>query len=260
MHMKRWMPILLVTALAVGGFAGLSAIGKVSAQSPTTTATATATTKATAAATTTTPQANSSTDQESPSFERGLKGDRAGYSSQELATALGVTSDALTKAQAEAQSAALAKAVADGLITQAQADEISANGSAFPFGGSWNAWLSAKGIEFDSFLADALGISTDDLAAARSKALAAHLSTLVANGSLTQDQADLIEAQQALAGSTKFTSAMQSAFETAVAQAVKDGTITQAQADLLLAKVTQNGGFNLGWGGMDGMKGGRHGR
>lgn len=257
MQMKRWMPILLVAVLAIGGFAGLSVLGKVSAQS-TTTATATATTKASAAATT--PQTNNSTDQESPSFGRGSKGDRAGYSNEELATALGITSDALTKAQAEAQTAALAKAVADGLITQAQADEITAAGSAFPFGGNWNAWLSAKGIEFDSFLADSLGISTDDLAAARSKALAAHLSTMVANGSLTQDQADLIEARQALAGSDKFTGAMQSAFETAVAQAVKDGTITQAQADLLLAKVTQNGGFNLGWGGMDGMRGGRHGR
>lgn len=256
MRIKRWMPLFLIVALAVGGFVGFSAIGKVSAQNSTpTTATATATTAATTSTTT--------SSQENQFPGRGVKGERGLYTNDELATALGITTDALTKAQTEAQSAALAKAVTDGLITQAQADEITANGSAFPLGEDWGQWLNAKGINFDSFLADALGISQAELTTARSKALDAHLTALVANGSLTQDQADLIKARQALATSDKFTSAMQSAFEAAVAQAVKDGTITQAQADLLLAKVAENGGVGLGWGGMgglDGMRGGRHGR
>ncbi len=244
MQMKRWMPILLIVAIAAGGFVGFSAVGKVSAQSATPTATASAL------------PTNSTTGQ-------AVKNERAGITSEELAAALGITTDALAKAQTQAKSAALTKAVADGLITQAQADEITTEGAAFPLGNRWGQWLSAKGIDFDAFLADALGISEDALTAARSKALEAHLSALVAEGRLTQDQADLIEARQALAASTKFTGAMQSAFETAVAQAVKDGTITQTQADLLLAQVAENGGIGLGWGGMSGgagMGGGRHGR
>lgn len=257
MRMKRWMPLLLVVVLAAGGFAGFSAIGKVSAANSTPTATSAVTATATSASASTKTPAASQTTQ---TLGRGLKGDRAVYTREELATALGITSDALAKAQTQAETAALAKAVSDGLITQAQADEITANGSAFPLGERWGAWLSAKGIDFDSFLADALGISKDALTAARSKALDTHLSALVASGSLTQDQADLIEARQALAASDKFTGAMQSAFESAVAQAVKDGTITQAQADLLLAKAADTSGFGLGWGGMNGMEGGRHGR
>lgn len=222
--MKRWIPLLVVAALAVGGFAGFSAIDKVSAQSGTTTVDPT-------------DEAVNLTSE----LGRGDRGGRGGYTSEELAAALGITVDELTQAQTEARTAALAQAVKDGLITQTQADEIAANGAAFPFGGRWGGWLSDQGLEFDAFLAEALGISVDELASARSAAQDAHLAALVADGSLTQDQADLIAARQALAASESFKSSLQSAYEAALAQAVSDGTITQAQADLLLAEGAANG-------------------
>lgn len=243
MQMKRWIPILVVAALAVSGFAAFSAIGKVSAQAGTTTATV----------------ANGAAGLGAGLMERGGKG-IGGYTDAELASALGITTDKLTAARTEAKSAALTKAVADGLITQAQADEITANGNAFPFGGRWGGWLSEKGINFDTYLADALGISTTELTAARAKALDAHLATLVADGTITQDQADLMKARQALAASDTFKSDLQSAYQAALAKAVTAGTITQAQADLLLAEQTANGGFGMRMEGFGGMGGGRHGR
>ncbi len=242
MQMKRWIPLLLVGALAAAGLAGFGAIGKVSAQSGSTAAGSTA-------------GSSTATTNGSELFGRG---ERGGYTSQELATALGITSEALTQAQAEAKSAALAQAVTDGLITQAQADELAANGSAFPLGGRWGSWLSAKGIDFDTFLADALGITPEELTVARAEALDAHLAALVADGSITQDQADLMKARQVLAASDQFASDLQSAYESVLAKAVSNGTITQAQADLLLANATEKGGFGMG--GLGGMGGGRHGR
>lgn len=242
MFMKRWIPILVIAALAVGGFAAFSATGKVSAQSGAAASVGADETAVFAAG----------------GFERGGRGGMA-YTDEELAAALGITTDELTAARSEAKTAALAGAVADGLITQAQADEIAANGNAFPFGGRWGGWLAGQGLDFDAYLADALGISTDELAAARAEALDAHLAALVADGSLTQDQADLIKARHALAVSDTFKADLQSAYESALAQAVADGTITQAQADLLLAERADNAGFSLR-GGFGGMGGGRRGR
>ena len=97
----------------------------------------------------------------------GRPGGPGGVSQEELAAALGVTTDELTAAYEKANQAALEKAVADGLITQAQADELQQNGQSFPFGGRWSGWLSQKGIDYEALLADALGISVDELQAAR---------------------------------------------------------------------------------------------
>ena len=236
MFMKRWIPILVIAALAVGGFAAFSAIGKVSAQAG----------------------SGVAADVNAGVFARGGRGGMA-YTDEELAAALGITTDELTAARSEAKTAALAGAVKDGLITQAQADEIAANGNAFPFGGRWGGWLAGQGLDFDTYLADALGISADELTAARAEALDAHLAALVADGSLTQDQADLIKARHTLAASDTFKADLQSAYESALAQAVTNGTITQAQADLLLAERADNAGFGLR-GGFGGMGGGWRGR
>lgn len=240
MNRKRWIPLLLVGVLALGGFAAWSTIGSAKAQS----------------------DGNGAVAPNPPAgeFGRGERGERGGFTGEELASALGITADELTQAQAEARSAALAQAVKDGLITQAQADDINANGSAFPFGGRWNGWLEARGIDFDAHLAAALGITTDELAEARSKAMDAHLAAMVADGVISQDQLDLMKARKALAASDQFTGAMQSAFESALAQAVKSGVITQAQADLLLARTADRGGFGFGPGCLDEMGAGRRGR
>ena len=173
----------------------------------------------------------------------GMGGSRDGGAADEyLAQALGITTDELSAAYQKASAAAIAKAVEDGLITQAQADSMNADGRAFPFGGRGGGWLAQNGIDFEAFLADALGISTDELQAARQEASNARLEQAVADGQITQEQVDLMKGQQALYADQTFTDAMKSVFDAAVQDAVSRGVITQAQADLILEKTADGMG------------------
>jgi hypothetical protein len=138
----------------------------------------------------------------------------------------------------------------------------------------------------DQYLADALGITIEELQAAQQKATAAMLAQVVQDGQLTQDQADLIQARmalkaaidpqailaQALGISTdtlqtyqdqglsmaeilnevgltadELRTKAQSAYENAVQGAVNNGVITQAQADQILSEGT-GVGFDFGFG------------
>jgi hypothetical protein len=180
----------------------------------------------------------------------GLRGPGGGQADKYLADALGISVDELNAAYQEAAAAALKQAVEKGLITQAQADELSARGLVFPFGRRWGGWLAKQGIDFEALLADALDISTDELQAARQKAADARLEQAVADGRITQEQADLMKARKALFSSQEFIDAMQAAFQAAVQKAVDSGLITQAQADLILQHQAERSGF---------FPGGRHG-
>ena len=95
--------------------------------------------------------------------------------------------------------------------------------------------MSKNGVDYQSYLAEALGITVEELQAARSEAFIANINQAVADGSITQERADLILGRYALAQDSTFQSAMQTAFEAAVNQAVASGVITQAQADQILA-------------------------
>lgn len=183
----------------------------------------------------------------SPGWAGGPIGD-----DDQLAEALGITVEELQAAREEARVAAIEQAVADGLITQEQADQLLENG------------IGGHGLRFgaghDTFLADALGISIDELQAARQEvrdeAVAAWLDEMVAAGVTTQEQADLISARRAVqeyVDVEALQAAIQAAYEEAVAQALADGAITQEQADQLLSE--QAFGFR-GFG--DGFRG--HGR
>ena len=185
------------------------------------------------------------------------RGAIGGDQSAALAEALGITAEELQAAYAEAAQAALDQAVADGLITQAQADEMAARGlgrgGMFHFGGRG----MTGDVDSAALLADALGISADELEAAQNEAEAAVLAAAVEAGSITQAQADEIQARSAL--QDYVAPRVQQALEDAVAAAVEDGIVTQEQADAFL----QGGlrGFGRGFGGdMDGgMFGGRGG-
>ena len=191
-------------------------------------------------------------------FDRGGGG---GYNNEYLAQALGISVDELNAAIQKAKDAALTQAVEKGLITQAQADQLKEKGNVFPFGGRWEGWLTQNGIDYEALLADALGITVDELQAAYVKANHARIDQAVADGRLTQEQADLIKGRQALFANEDFQSAMRSAFEAAVRQAVANGVITQAQADAILEKVGEMGfrGFR-GFGEFGGGRGGGFGR
>lgn len=165
-----------------------------------------------------------------------------------LADALGITEDELQTAQTTAREAAIKQAVTDGLITQAQADAMLNQ-----TGGQRGARINLRGVNLDNdkHLADALGITVDELNAAQEEAAAARLAQAVTDGRLTQEQADLVTAKQAL--QQYITD--QGLYEEAVAGAVKDGVITQAQADAILAD-TKPGAFGFGdMGGRGGMRG-----
>jgi len=115
-----------------------------------------------------------------------------------LADALGITTDELATAQEEATTAALDQAVEEGLITQAQADSIKENGARFPGAHGLFGHFGSSTIDMEALLADALGITTDELQAARTEASSTALDAAVEAGDITQEQADQMKAHQAL--------------------------------------------------------------
>ncbi len=237
MNKRKVIPILVVGALALASLFGVIAYRSANAQSSTPTS----------------PNNTGPGQAPHPGFG-------GGYSDEDLANALGITADDLNTAVQKANSAALDQAVQAGLITQAQADELRANGSVFPFGGRWSGWLSQNGIDYDALLADALGITAEKLQAAYAQAYNARIDQAVTDGNLTQQQADLMKGQYALSNSKNFQSAMQTAFEDGVKQAVTDGVISQAQADQILQNSNGMGfpGFK-GFAGFGEFGGGRGG-
>lgn len=172
-----------------------------------------------------------------------------------LAEALGITVEELETAKTEAHTAAINQAVADGVLTQEQADELLANG-----GGR----IGRLG-NMETYLAEALGISVETLQAARQTVFAANLAEMVAAGEITQEQADMMVARQAVQGYVDveaMQAAVQSIYADAIAQALADGVITQEQADQLLSDQSFNApGFGFGGGhhGPGGRHGGFHG-
>ncbi len=188
----------------------------------------------------------------------GFRGGAGGVTDANLASALGISTTDLTTAYSKATDAALTQAVSKGLITQAQADQIRANGTAFPLNGRWIEYLTQNGIDYNSMLASALGISTDKLSAAYITAYNTGIDQAVTNGQLTQTQADLMKGEYALYNNKDFQTSMQSAFQAAVQKAVSAGVITQSQATQILQN-QNNAGFP-GLGGRGDFPGfGRHG-
>jgi hypothetical protein len=222
MHRKKFVLFGIIGALLLGLAGGAVAYYNVSAQAPTPAPTTPA------------------------NGPRG--GFPGGYSQQDLATALGIDVTKLQAAYAAANTEALKEAVSKGLITQAQSDQITARGiNNRPVGGFGRPGTS--GIAYNTLLANALGISTDQLQAAYTQAFNTNLDNAVKAGTITQAQADLEKGRNALSNNAKFQASLQSAYEAAVKQAVTDGVITQAQADQIL-KDQSGKGFPGGFGGL----------
>ncbi len=115
--------------------------------------------------------------------------------------------------------------------------------------------------QHDAFLADALGITVEELQAAQQKARAAMLAQAVEDGAITQAQADLMTARHAFMQFYKDNATL--TFEDALSAAVEAGAITQEQADLLQDAQGQYGrglfGRGMGGRGMDGFRSGGRG-
>jgi hypothetical protein len=155
-----------------------------------------------------------------------------------LADVLGITPDQLLAAVVKARNAAIDQALTDGKITQEQADQMKSNDGMR--GPDWGPGLGT-GADHDAELAAALGITEDALKAAKAETNKRVLAADVAAGKITQEEADLMTARQALAEYIK--EPMETAYKAAVAQAVTAGVITQDQADKILS---ENGGYPFG--------------
>jgi len=241
MKFKQVLPVLAAGAIMIAAVFGFTTYQKVSAS-------------AAAAPAAVVQAATGFTDL---AFGKGPGGPQGGgVSDQALATALGIDLPKLQAAYKTATSEALKQAVADGLITQAQADQMSANSDGhfrgLPF-------VNSSSINYDDLLAKALGIDTAKLQAARTQAFNTTIDAAVTAGSMTQAQADLQKGRYALENNTKFQSALKTAYEAAVKQAVTDGVITQAQADAILKAQTSSNMGDFGGHGFGGGKGGRGG-
>ncbi len=143
MGLKKILPFLAISVLSAAAVFGVVTYQKVSAQAPDPTATP--------AAPATTPQTQKGS---------GFMGGKVGEATdQYLADALSITTTQLSAAYQTATTAALKQAVADGKITQAQADQLAARGNGFMDG----RWLNDANIDFNALLANALNISADQL-------------------------------------------------------------------------------------------------
>jgi hypothetical protein len=160
-------------------------------------------------------------------FGRGPKGVFSDEIDEEalLAEALGITVERLQAAREEANQAAIEQAIAEGIITQEQADQMMARKDLQSY------------LDRNTLLAKALGITVEDLEAA------------YAEGKTLSD----LMAEQGMDAATVREN-VEAAYEEAIAQAVEDGVITKEQAEEM-----QNGpGWGFGFGGPMG-RGGRGG-
>ena len=172
--------------------------------------------------------------------------------SQYLADALGITVDELNAARDVARDAALDQAVAEGLLTQEQADAIR-NGEGRGLGIRPPRGQESS-IDMDALLADALGITVDELDVAEQAAREAGLAQAVADGVITQEQADLMAARGALKEFAR--DGEYASLEEAAQAAVDAGVLTQEQADLILSAPQSERHGGRGMRGHHGLPGG----
>jgi hypothetical protein len=130
---------------------------------------------------------------------------------QLLADALGISVDELQAAFEQARTAAIEQAVEEGLITREQADEMlvwgDVGGKGFGrwamgprgFGGPMGRGfkgVSGSAIDENALLANALGITVEELNAAREEANQAAIDQALEEGLITQEQVDQMRARE----------------------------------------------------------------
>lgn len=135
---------------------------------------------------------------------QGRQGMHAGWQGDDnrgsfLAEALGISVEEIEAAVESARQAGLDEAVAAGTITQEEADRM-ADRQGFGRRGhkGGGAAFGHGQVEGKALLAEALGISVEELDTAMSSAHEAALSEAVETGRISQEQAELMAAHQAL--------------------------------------------------------------
>ncbi len=177
-------------------------------------------------------------------------------SDEDLAAALGISVEDLNAAVEKAFASAVDAALDAEYLTASQAETLKAGSASFRSLYRYLSETERAELEQDAFLAEALGISAEELQAAYDAVRQARIDAMVAEGTLTQEEADLQAAYQALRGSTTFEATMKQAMTDAINAEVEAGTLTQAQADLLIANLDEMPmGFGMSMRGMRGMEG-----
>ncbi|MDX1665339.1 MAG: hypothetical protein R3272_16215 [Candidatus Promineifilaceae bacterium] len=177
----------------------------------------------------------------------------AGVDEQQLlADALGITVEELEAAHEAARAAAVEQALAEGLITEAQAEALLA-GDVAPRAGRFFRGYLLQGLELEpqQLLADALGSSVEELEAAKAEVREARLAAMVDAGALSEEEAEMIAARHAVAAYVDHEAIgemVQNSIEAAIAEALADGAITQEQADQMLEKLERLDGFRFHFG------------
>jgi len=117
-----------------------------------------------------------------------------------LAEALGITIEELELAQQAANEKAIDLAVEDGVLTKEQADAMKTLGIGMHGFHSMPRVPSriAGKIDHETLLAEELGITVEELQAAHETAKEAEIQNAVEKGDLSQEQAELMKARQAL--------------------------------------------------------------
>ena len=176
-----------------------------------------------------------------------------GGSDEDLAAALGISVEDLTAAVEKAFTSAVDAALEAEYITASQAETLKEGNTNFRSLYRYLGETERAEFDQDVYLAEALGITEEELADAVAAVKQARIDQLVADGVLTQEQADLQAAIQALRGSSTFEANMKQAMTDAINAEVTAGTLTQIQADLLIANLDE---MPMGFGmGMRGMRG-----
>ncbi len=180
-----------------------------------------------------------------------------------LAGALGISVEELEAAQAEAQAARLADAVEAGDITQEEADAILSGEASDHSGGRGHGGLMPGRADGDQYLADALGITVEELQSAREEARTVALQQLNEEGLVPPDgpmsdggrpggrgefspmwsMDEMVELLADTLGVSveELQAAHEAALSATAEQAVEEGLLTQEQAD----KVLSGDGFGL---------------
>ncbi len=157
---------------------------------------------------------------------------------ESLAAALGISVETLQSARLSAYGKAVDEALSLGLITESQAGSLKAEED---FSLRKIIRFVSKDdleqIDFIALFADELGLSTEELNEALQAARQVQLDAAIEEGRLTQEQADLLSAREALSASSSFMDDVKSGYQAALKNAVSAGTITQEQADALWEKI-----------------------
>ncbi|HKJ27198.1 MAG TPA: hypothetical protein VJ965_06150 [Anaerolineales bacterium] len=185
----------------------------------------------------------------------GTPGSSSNYT-ETLAEVLGISVEELQAAEQAAKETAVAQAAADGTITQEMADAI-LDGERGAFGGRGGRdgdHLGFSGLDMDAFLADELDITVEELTAARQEAKDILWAQSVEDGTLTQEDVNLMQAHQGV--QPYLEEAFQQAYQDAIDAGLDAGAITEAQAQLLLDNLS-SGSFGMGGFHAPGGRGGR---